>query len=131
MLIRAALAWGPAVLWAGVLFLLSSTPDLPGVSWIDRIPAGDKLVHFAIYAVLGTALAWGHRLDHRVPHAALVLVAALYGASDEWHQSFVPGRHASAVDWLADLGGAAVGYWTGSMFWRRSDDHTRTGDPSP
>lgn len=41
---------------------------------------------------------------------ALVCICfcALYGASDEWHQSFVAGRDASFFDWLADLFGALL-----------------------
>jgi len=31
---------------------------------------------------------------------------SLYGLSDEWHQSYVPGRQSDAMDWLADsIGG--------------------------
>lgn len=39
--------------------------------------------------------------------AALIFSSA-YGASDEWHQSFVPGRLADAADWLADTLGAML-----------------------
>ena len=43
-------------------------------------------------------------------HVALIVAGALYGATDEWHQSFVPGRDASVLDWLADLCGVTLGY---------------------
>jgi VanZ family protein len=113
-------SWGPAVLWAAVLFFLSATPDFPGGGLLRRIPGGDKLVHLALYAVLGVALAWGRRRHWRSAppslwvHAALILAGALYGVSDEWHQSFVPGRDASALDWLADLCGVTLGYFAAS-----------------
>ena len=94
---------------------------------MDRIPAGDKLVHLGLYAVLGGLLARGRRhhrrrlqgnpagqasLGEEDPwlHAALILVGALYGASDEWHQSFVAGRDAALLDWVADLSGVTLGY---------------------
>lgn len=87
---------------------------------MDRVPAGDKLVHVGIYAVLGACLAWGRRRSTGgAParfgvHLALVALGALYGASDELHQSLVPGRDASALDWLADLCGVTLGYWAAS-----------------
>ena len=34
--------------------------------------------------------------------------SSLYGLSDEWHQSFVPGRVADYKDWLADTLGASI-----------------------
>jgi VanZ family protein len=37
---------------------------------------------------------------------AACLVAILYGATDEFHQSFVPGRDADVFDLFADAGGA-------------------------
>jgi VanZ family protein len=114
------LAWGPAVVWAAALFFLSATSNPPGGGLFERIPAGDKLAHLGLYTVLGGLLVWGrwHHLRGRpVPpwlHAALILAGALYGASDEWHQSFVPGRDASAADWLADLCGVTLGYLAAS-----------------
>ena len=115
-LTRSVLAWGPAVLWAAVLFFSSSRSDVPGASLFDWVPAGDKLVHLIAYGVLGALLARGRRLQGHVPHAVLVLTGAVYGASDEWHQSFVPGRQVSVLDWVADLCGVAAGYWLAYSF---------------
>ena len=44
----------------------------------------------------------------RGPRAAVlaVLAASAYGASDEWHQSFVPSRSAEVADWMTDTLGA-------------------------
>ncbi len=33
---------------------------------------------------------------------------SLYGATDEWHQSYIPGREADIADWLADIAGATL-----------------------
>ena len=41
--------------------------------------------------------------------AAAVLLASLYGISDEWHQSFVPGRSPNRFDLLVDFLGATLG----------------------
>jgi VanZ family protein len=80
------------------------------------IPFGapDYVAHAVNYAVLGAllvrALAGGHL--HLMAAAQLLpaaILAALYGLSDEFHQSFVPGRDASGTDLVADAVGAIIG----------------------
>ena len=116
---RTVLAWGPAVLWAAVLFFLSSLSDPPQPESF-QLPGLDKVAHFGMYAVLGALLARGREAGGTPSHAAVLLLGALYGVSDEWHQSFVPGRQVSALDWAADLAGLAAGYWTLLRLIRRS-----------
>ena len=102
------IAWGPAVGWAVVLFALSALPDSPGDAFL-HLP--DKVLHFSVYSVMGASLA--HARFHgapTVPHAWMVTLGALYAATDEWHQAFVPRREPSMGDWLADLAGICVGY---------------------
>ncbi len=71
----------------------------------------DKVVHVALYGVLGGALAWGkHYAGRALPHWAVILAGFAYGAVDEWHQRFVPRRHASLADLGADMVGVVVGY---------------------
>jgi len=71
----------------------------------------DKIGHLVLYGVLGVALAYGRsRMQGSIPHWVLLLVGALYGLSDEWHQMYVPGRFADPRDWIADLGGLVLGY---------------------
>lgn len=101
-------AWGPAAVWAAVLFLLSAWPD-PQIGSFFR--GADKVAHVGLYSVLGAGLANGRRrAGARVPHWVLVGVGALYGATDEWHQAFVRGRTADWADWLADVTGVVLGY---------------------
>jgi VanZ family protein len=38
-----------------------------------------------------------------------VVIGSLYGGTDEFHQSFVPGRTADPLDWVADTLGVALG----------------------
>ncbi|MGD8321147.1 MAG: VanZ family protein [Gemmatimonadota bacterium] len=116
---RILTVWGPAAVWAAVLFLLSA---LPGVD--DRIPilfpGEDKVAHFVLYAVLGACLAWGRRRGgSRLPVGVLLLLGVAYGASDEWHQAFVPGRDPSVGDWAADTLGVVLGYTIFSSILRR------------
>jgi hypothetical protein len=93
----------PAVAWMGVIFTLSSQHHIPktfGVSIEFTAIAG----HLCIYSVLTALLYGGLPLEMgRWRRAALALVIAVaYGASDEFHQSFVPGRDASLGDLLVD-----------------------------
>ena len=108
---RLVTAFAPALLYAAIIFLLSAQPDP-----VRYLPHGltlhDKLLHALEYAALGALLVPGLRLAGRTPRAAMLLAVALasfYGATDEFHQSFVPGRNADALDWVADTLGAALG----------------------
>ncbi len=117
------LGWGPAALWAAVLFLLS---ELQGTG--VGLPAGtDKLVHGGLYLILGFALAWGkERTGSGVPVILLLLVGVGYGALDEWHQSFVPGRDVSVGDWGANIVGMIIGLLLFSSFYSRSRGKKRS-----
>ena len=109
--------WGPAALWVAVLFLLSELQGTGGF-----LPAGtDKLVHGGLYLILGLSLAWGRgRTGSGVPVVILLLMGVGYGALDEWHQSFVPGRDVSVGDWVADSAGVMLGLLLFSSLSRRS-----------
>lgn len=100
---RRLLSWLPAAAWAATLFWLSSRPTLPG----PEIPYFDKVAHFGAYALLGALLAWGADRS-RAPLAVAVVLGLLYGASDEIHQMYVPGRSPDALDWAADAAGVAT-----------------------
>jgi VanZ family protein len=92
-----------------IIFIASSIPD------VGSLPGGmsDKGAHAIGYGVLGAlilrALAHGRFAGVRWSTAAgSVLLATLYGATDEFHQSFVPGRSPDVHDVLADATGAAL-----------------------
>ena len=73
-----------------------------------------KGAHFAEYALLGAALlghmlAWRARRGLGRPRTLAFGVGALYAASDELHQLFVPGRSGELLDVLLDSAGVAVG----------------------
>jgi VanZ family protein len=71
------------------------------------IRVNDKLAHFCAYGLLGSLVLRALGGSWRGAVAAVVIASA-YGASDEWHQSFVPGRSPEAADWIADTLGAIV-----------------------
>ncbi len=114
-MIRILANWGPATLWAAALFYLSSRTFGSGPS---LIPVSDKVVHVGLYAVLGGTLAWGRERSAPSPgHGVLLSMGLLYALSDEYHQSFVPGRTADPADWLADAVGLLLGYAGALRFW--------------
>jgi len=107
---RAVTHWLPVLLWAAVIFTLSSIPSLgTGLGVWDTILR--KGAHITEYAILALLLV--RALGREAPALAL---GVLFAASDEWHQSFVRGRHASPVDVAID----AVGLILGALVWRRA-----------
>jgi VanZ family protein len=106
---RLSTVWLPVVIWAAVIFTLSSIPSLStGLGTWDTILR--KGAHLTEYAVLGGLL---YRALGREPLALAVGIA--YAATDELHQYFVRGRHASPVDVAID----AVGVAAGMLIWLR------------
>jgi VanZ family protein len=99
--------WLPPLVLMGVIFFFSAQPSLDsGLGLMDDI--GRKVVHFAEYALL-CFLWWRALATVTSPGRAVLLaflIASGYAATDEFHQSFVEGRHASALDWLIDSAGA-------------------------
>jgi VanZ family protein len=106
---RLLTVWLPVVAWAAVIFTLSSIPSLStGLGTWDTILR--KGAHLTEYAILGALL---YRALGREPLALAVGIA--YAATDELHQYFVRGRHASPVDVAID----AVGVAAGMLLWLR------------
>lgn len=107
-----ALRYLPAAVGAAAIFAVSSMPRPPIPDALEFWNS-DKLLHAAAYCVLATLVLIGARArTGELGHAArfeAALVAALYGVSDEWHQSFVPGRSMSGYDLIADGVGATLG----------------------
>lgn len=117
--------WGPAALWAAVLFLLSSWQNPVGPSWLT---VNDKTAHFVLFGVLGAALAFGRRWSGgRVPHVLVLIVGMLYGALDEWYQSTVPNRVPSLEDWYADVAGVFFGYLLFTFLFARARPRAGAG----
>jgi VanZ family protein len=103
--------WLPALLYAGLIFALSSirSPYLPHYPFHEF----DKVVHFTEYAILALlwfrAMALGSGLDRKLTLLLALLVTGFLGAMDEWYQSFIPTRDSNVFDLAADLiGGLAA-----------------------
>jgi VanZ family protein len=113
--------WGPLLAYMGFIFWMSSQ-QRPGV--FENTP--DYLLHGSGYFLLGILAirAAGGGLGSPRSFAVLatgVAIAIVYGASDEWHQSFVPGRDASFRDLLADSVGALLAAVVVGTVWRRME----------
>ena len=101
--------WLPPLLWAAFILILTSIPG----SHLPVLPAHnfDKIVHLAIYGVLGwlTARAWSGGSRALAAALAVVVLISCFGALDEWHQQFIPQRSMDLLDWAADTAGATIG----------------------
>ena len=106
---RVLTVWLPVFLWAAVIFTFSSIPSLSsGLGVWDTVLR--KGAHVTEYAILGALLY------RAVGREVLALAAGIaYAATDEFHQHFVRGRHASPVDVAID----AVGLALGMLVWLR------------
>ncbi len=95
--------WAPVVIWAALIFALSSVPSLStGLGTWDTILR--KGAHLTEYAILGALLM--RALGRELP---ALLVGLAYAVTDEIHQHFVRGRHASPFDVAFDATGLAIG----------------------
>lgn len=101
--------WLPPLLLMGLIFALSAQSSLDsGLGMIDLI--GRKLIHFGSYALL--CFLWWRALrsvtNDRTAVVLAFVLASGYAITDEFHQSFVEGRHGTPVDWAIDSAGAAL-----------------------
>jgi len=119
--------WILPIAVAAAIFWLSSRPSYP--MGIQLPPPWDKLAHLSAYAVLAAFLELAlRRTRHDLPvyrrHLLIFAAVVFFGATDEWHQCFVPGRDCDVYDWIADGLGAALGLVLTSLpyFWSRNLD---------
>lgn len=98
------------VAWMGVIFALSHQPTLPYPENVNSMVIS-TLGHVGVYAILATLVWWALGItdvSHRWRIVIPVAIAFLYGLTDEWHQSFVPGRTPDVRDIVADTIGAVL-----------------------
>jgi VanZ family protein len=98
-----------AIAWMGLIFALSHRSTLP---LPKSVSFTSVLGHFSVYFVLAILLWWVLGLFSLSPTARFAVswvLAVLYGISDEWHQSFIPGRYPDVMDVITDAIGAACG----------------------
>ena len=96
--------WTLVVAWMGVIIIISAQPDQ--ALNFGQTTLVSKLAHVGEYAILGACIQWA--LGARPAWPAWLMTLA-YAATDEFHQTFVPGRTARVTDVLIDAAGAAAG----------------------
>jgi hypothetical protein len=115
------IGWGIVIGYCGLIFYFSSRRDiaLPGA-----IPSADKIAHLLEYTILGWV--WTRAMRWERPQwtdlafvVSALIFASVYGTSDEWHQSYVPGRVTEVYDVVADAFGGTLGGIC-DVWWRRS-----------
>jgi UDP-2,3-diacylglucosamine pyrophosphatase LpxH len=80
----------------------------------------DKLAHASVFGGLALALDLTLRLNlPGLPlyrrHLLVFTLVSAFGATDEWHQLFVPGRSCELLDWVADTVGGALALLVGNL----------------
>ncbi|MCL2136527.1 MAG: VanZ family protein [Coriobacteriia bacterium] len=100
---------GLAVLVAIAIFVMSS---LPGSFYPPHPEYLNIMVHLAAYCLLAALLTFSFNSPARklwIAGLLAIILASVYGVSDEVHQYFVPGRNTDVFDWLTDTAGAIIG----------------------
>lgn len=110
-----------------LIFVVSSMKQpplpMPKFEWLSI----DKLYHFIEYAILSILLTIAFlnapppRLSKKWIWVTAAIISILYGASDEVHQAFVPGRFATIADWVSDVLGSIAGVFGVYLFNRRQN----------
>ncbi|MCL4547806.1 MAG: VanZ family protein [Bacteroidetes bacterium] len=112
----------PLALYWLTIFILTTIPT-------DAIPqffnAQDKIEHFSAYFLLAVLLnlTLYFQKQFKLISDKSFLFASLfvagYGAIDELHQIFIPGRTCDFFDWTADATGGIIGVWIVYIFLRK------------
>ncbi len=115
--LSAWIRWWPAAALMLVIFLFSSLPaarfpTFPGMLELIIKKGG----HILAYGILARSYLRGIGLGRSNGRPIAWLLAVTYAVTDEWHQSFVPGRGASWLDVFLDALGAGAGLWLWGRF---------------
>ena len=121
-IVRFLWCWLPPLAWMALIFVLSAQPDLPGAPgpWLDTLLK--KTGHALSYGLL--AWLYWRALRQRFQATATLRVvsaglAVAYALSDEYHQTFVPGRNGRLSDVVVDGVGASAAMWLDCWLARR------------
>jgi hypothetical protein len=105
----------PVVVWAGVIFAFSSYPTgtATEIVWTDFIlKKTAHVVEYGILTMLGYRALVNSGISMKRAAMVAVLLSMVYGLSDEYHQSFTPGREPKLRDVGFDTIGALLAIYT-------------------
>lgn len=110
------------ILWLITLCLLSSFSKVAPAE-APKIPHLDKIAHFSYFLGGGYILATWLQLKYGTQSSPFIrfllpiIFFSIFGAIDEYHQTFTPGRSGNDFyDWLADFLGASLGVLLANYF---------------
>ncbi len=104
------LVYIPLTLYWVTLFIFTSIPS----SRVPNVGINDKTEHSTAFFILGCLLNLMLYYQDGSPflkkhfNIATIFFGFLYGALDELHQMFVPGRSCDIYDWLSDASGILI-----------------------
>jgi hypothetical protein len=117
--------WLPAIILMTAIFVASSTPgnDIPGFGgWDTIVKKGGHMTGYALLTISYLYALGNSRKGNWLILVLAILLAVLFAASDEFHQSFTPGRISSVADVCIDALGAVIG----TLIWPRIKTLART-----
>ena len=117
---RLALFWLPVLVWAGIIFALSATPNLRVSQDVDLDFVARKAGHIAAFGILAVLL-WRALAASTVRRAIVWswVLAVAYAATDEFHQAFTAGRHPAVTDVAIDSLGALIALLVVALWLRK------------
>jgi len=125
------LRWGPALLMMVAIFGFSSIPseEMPSFGLFDfGVKKGGHALGYGLLALTYIrGLLWeGHKSSKFVRTMWMAwAMAVAYSATDEFHQSFVPGRHPAVTDVMIDAAGAALILFLKRKYFSNKNDQSK------
>ena len=110
--------WLPVIIWAIAIFLFSSLPTAPITKvywWEFVIKKSAHVFEYAVFTILMYRALKESGVEKKEAGVYSVILALLYGISDEFHQSFTPGRDPRIRDVFFDTIGAVLAVY---CIWR-------------
>ncbi len=108
----------------GLCAVIAIQSHFPGIDIPSPVDFGDKIMHFGAYGLMGFLCGRWIRAEWPLVNSvflfmAVIIFVSLFGALDEFHQSFIPARTASMYDFWADFAGSVAGSAAFGFCWKK------------